>query len=180
MRTRRRTAWTALTGSTMRRNPWRWTSRGTRVSMPDITEQLDATDEHLARRQRASLNRSRASRRPRRSGRTSIRSLVPNTMKLRRQQPVSSCSRKTVHVKVKVTSSTPSATLTVQSQDPERGGHANRPAASDVAGKQLEDDRTVSGVQRPAGESLCRTCETRNEARAMSRAAQTRRYNKDS
>ena len=27
-----------------------------------------------------------------------------------------------------------------------------------VASKQLEVDRTVSGVQRPEGESLCRTC----------------------
>ena len=95
MRTRRRIAWRALTGSTMRGSSWRWTSRGTSVSLSDFAEQLDATDEHLARWQKASLNRSRASRRPRRSGRTSIRSSTPpNTVKLRRQQHVSSCSRK--------------------------------------------------------------------------------------
>ena len=67
--------------------------------------------------------------------------------------------KETIHVKVKVTSSPPSSPLTVQCQDQERGGHANRSAAPDVADKQLEDDRTVSGVQLPEGESLCRTCE---------------------
>ena len=99
----------------------------------------------------ASLNRSRASRRPRGSGKTSIRSLVPNTIKLRRQQARLELFKETVHVKVKVTISTPSSPVTVRSQDPERGGHANRSAASDVAGKQLEDDRNRK--------SLCRTCE---------------------
>ena len=74
----------------------RLTSRGTSVSLPDFTEQLDATDEHLA------------SRRPRRAGRTSIRSLNPNHNQVAETTTRLELSRETVHVKVEMTSSTPS------------------------------------------------------------------------
>ena len=118
------------------------TSRGTCVSLPDFTEQLDATDEHLARWHRASLNRSRASRRPRRSGWTSIRSSNPEHNQVVETTTRLELFKETVHVNVKITSSTPSYPLTARSQDPGREGHANISAA-------CRKHRTVSNVQRP-------------------------------
>ena len=80
------------------------TLKDTSVSLSDFTEQLDTTHEHLTRWQRASLNRPRASRRSRRSERTSIRSSNP-----KHNQVVETATRlelfqETVHVNVKMKS----------------------------------------------------------------------------
>ena len=84
---------------------------------------------------------------------------TPNTIKLRRQQHVSSCSRKQFMSmsRWRLQRRVSHWQHEVKIQD-DKDRPTDQQHLMSQASKQLEVDRTVSGVQRLVGESLCRTC----------------------